>query len=111
MGQRGRSGRYPMHWHMVNDVAGQYIRNSSIWRSYNRCVTIHGSHNASVQDNVCYDHAGHGFFLEDGIETGNTISGNLGLVSRIPARGQERPERGQRPHAGRQHRNHLVPPP
>ncbi len=84
MGQRGHLARYPMHWHMAGDVHGQYFRSSSVWRTFNRCVTVHGSDNATVSDNVCYDHTGHGYFLEDGAETGNTFSGNLGLVSRIP---------------------------
>lgn len=85
MGQGGRQGRYPMHWHMAGDAAGSYLRNSSIWRTQNRCVTLHGTHNVSVERNVCYDHPGHGYFLEDGIETGNTLEGNLGLGTRVPA--------------------------
>lgn len=84
MGQRGHLARYPMHWHVAGDVHGQYFRSSSVWRTFNRCVTVHGSDNATVSDNVCYDHTGHGYFLEDGAETGNTFIGNLGLVSRIP---------------------------
>ncbi|HEY7027789.1 MAG TPA: G8 domain-containing protein [Gemmatimonadales bacterium] len=84
MGQRGHLARYPMHWHVAGDVSGQYFRNSSVWRTFSRCVTVHGTDNALVQNNVCYDHTGHGYFLEDGAETGNTIEGNLGLVSRIP---------------------------
>jgi cell migration-inducing and hyaluronan-binding protein len=84
MGQRGHLARYPMHWHMAGDVTGQYFRNSSVWRTFSRCVTIHGTDNATVQDNVCYDHTGHGYFMEDGAETGNLVQGNLGLVSRIP---------------------------
>ncbi len=85
MGQRRLLARYPMHWHMAGPVDGQYFRNSSVWRSFNRCVTVHGTDNALVEDNVCYDHQGHGYFLEDGAESGNTIQGNLGLVSRAPS--------------------------
>jgi uncharacterized Zn-binding protein involved in type VI secretion len=84
MGQRGRLARYPMHWHVAGDVAGQYFRRNSVWRTFNRCVTVHGSDNAVVSDNVCYDHTGHGYFLEDGAESGNTIARNLGLYSRVP---------------------------
>ena len=85
MGQSGKVARYPMHWHMAGDVSGQYLRDASIWKTNNRCVTVHGSDNATVQRNVCYDHLGHGYFLEDGSESGNTIEGNLGLISRAPA--------------------------
>lgn len=85
MGQRGHLARYPMHWHMAGDVTGQYFRNSSVWRTFNRCVTVHGSDNATVQNNICFDHTGHGYFLEDGGETGNLFQGNLGFNSRVPA--------------------------
>ncbi len=85
MGQAGMLARYPFHWHLSNDVTGQYFRNSSITRSFNRCVTVHGAHNALVKDTVCYDHVGHGYFLEDGVETGNVFEHNLGLVTRRPS--------------------------
>ncbi|MEO8635797.1 MAG: G8 domain-containing protein [Gemmatimonadales bacterium] len=84
MGQRGLLARYPMHWHVAGDVSGQYFRNNAVWRTFNRCVTIHGSDNATVQDNVCYDHTGHGYFLEDGAESGNLIEHNLGFFCRVP---------------------------
>ena len=79
MGQKGLMARYPMHWHMMGPVDGQYFARSSVWKSFNRCVTVHGSNNARVEGNVCYDHLGHGYFLEDGAETGNLVAGNLGL--------------------------------
>jgi cell migration-inducing and hyaluronan-binding protein len=82
VGQMGKLGRYPFHWHRAGDVDGQFIRNSSIHESYQRCVTIHGTQNAEVIGNVCYDHFGHGFFLEDGNETQNTIQFNLGIQSK-----------------------------
>ncbi|MSR06991.1 MAG: transmembrane domain-containing protein [Gemmatimonadetes bacterium] len=89
MGQKQVLARYPMHWHMEGDVNGQYFRDNAVWKSFNRCVTVHGSNNAVVARNVCWDHLGHGYFLEDGAETGNTFESNLGLVSRRAAAGQE----------------------
>lgn len=84
MGRMGEMARYPFHWHRSGDVTGQYIRNSSIHHSYQRCVTVHGTLNSVVDNNVCYDHVGHGFFLENGDETGNTITNNLGILTRRP---------------------------
>lgn len=81
MGQKGVLARYAFHWHMAAHVPGQFVRRSSVWHSFNRCFTIHGTHDALLEDNVCYDHVGHGYFMEDGIETGNTLRHNLGLVS------------------------------
>lgn len=84
VGQAGEMGRYPFHWHFAGDVHGQYIRNSSIHHSFQRCVVIHQSNHATVQRNTCYNHFGHGFFLEAGNEVKNTLVGNLGALSRIP---------------------------
>lgn len=87
MGQRGRQARYPMHWHLAGDTHGQYARRNSIWHTENRCLTVHGTNGVLVAGNVCYDHPGHGYFVEDGSETGNTFDGNLGLGTRVPAAG------------------------
>ncbi len=81
VGQLGRMGRYPFHWHLVGDASGQFIRNSSIHRSYQRCVTIHGTHRARVENNVCFEHYGHGYFFEQGNEVDNVMTGNLGMRS------------------------------
>ena len=89
MGQKKQLARYPMHWHMAGNVDGQYFRNNSVWKTFNRCVTVHGSNNAQVANNVCYDNIGHAYFLEDGAETGNLFEGNLGLATRRPAAGEQ----------------------
>jgi hypothetical protein len=39
-----------------------------------RCIVVHGTDNVLVERNVCYDHVGHGFMLEDGCEEGNKFS-------------------------------------
>jgi hypothetical protein len=88
VGQRGKLARYPIHWHMMGDAPGQYARGNSIWHSFSRCVTVHGTNDVTVANNVCYDHAGHGYFLEDGAETRNTFAGNLGVMTRVPPEGK-----------------------
>jgi len=88
MGQKGLVARYPMHWHMMGPADGQYFAGSSVWKSFNRCVTVHGTDNARVENNVCFDHLGHGYFLEDGAETGNLLAGNLGLGTHVTAAGE-----------------------
>lgn len=84
MGQMGVMARYPFHWHRAGNVDGQYIKNSSITNSYQRCVTVHGAHKALVENNVCYNHFSHGYFLEDGDETENKFFKNVGMVSKRP---------------------------
>ncbi len=82
MGQHLELARYPIHWHINGDVTGQYIRNSAIYDTYNRCVTIHGTDNLRVENNVTYNTVGHCFFMEDGIETGNQVIRNLGIQTK-----------------------------
>jgi cell migration-inducing and hyaluronan-binding protein len=82
MGQHLTLARYPMHWHLVGEGQGQYIRNSAIHDTYSRCVTIHGTNNVRVENNVTFNTVGHCFFLEDGIETGNQFVRNLGIQTK-----------------------------
>jgi hypothetical protein len=79
MGQHMELARYPIHWHLVGDANGQYIRNASIHDTYNRCVTVHGTNDVRVENNVTYNIVGHCFFLEDGIEHGNQFVHNLAI--------------------------------
>ena len=82
MGQHLQLARYPIHWHIIGDGQGQYIRNSSIHDTYSRCVTVHGTNNLLVENNVTFNNVGHCFFLEDGIETGNQFIRNLGIQTK-----------------------------
>jgi G8 domain/Right handed beta helix region len=94
VGQAGRIGRYPMHWHLLSydaagnelgDAAGHEIRNSTIWDSRQRCIVIHGTNGVQVRHNICYDIKGHAIFLEDAVERRNIITGNLVLKVRSPS--------------------------
>lgn len=90
MGQKSRQGRYPIHWHMLHtDGNGQYLKSSSIHKSFNRAITIHGTHGTLIDNNFFYDHIGHGVFLENGSEINNTISNNVVLLSKRPAVGEQ----------------------
>ncbi|TIX51212.1 G8 domain-containing protein [Alteraurantiacibacter aquimixticola] len=82
MGQHMNLARYPIHWHLIGEGAGQYIRNSAIHDTFSRCVTVHGTNNLRVENNVTYNNVGHCFFLEDGIETGNAFVRNLGIQTK-----------------------------
>lgn len=84
MGRMGEMARYPFHWHMVGNAEGQFFVNSSVHDSFQRCVTIHATNYALVENNVCYNHYGHGYFFEQGSERKNILKGNLGLVSKKP---------------------------
>ena len=82
MGQNMHLARYPVHWHVLGEGQGQYIENSSIHDTYSRCVTVHGTNNLRVENNVSYNTVGHCYFLEDGIEHGNTFIRNLAIQTK-----------------------------
>ena len=82
MGQNLTLARYPIHWHLIGDAKGQYIRNAAIHDTYNRCVTVHGTNFVRVENNVTYNTVGHCFFLEDGIEHGNEFIRNLAIQTK-----------------------------
>src|SRR6187399_2677945 len=79
MGQNLTLARYPIHWHLIGDAKGQYIKNASLHDTYNRCVTVHGTNFLRVENNVTYNTVGHCFFLEDGAEHGNQFVHNLAI--------------------------------
>src|ERR1017187_4122929 len=82
MGQNMHLARYPIHWHLIGDAQGQYIRNSAIHDTYSRCVTVHGTNYLDVENNVTYHNIGHCFFLEDGVEHDNQFVHNLGILTK-----------------------------
>jgi cell migration-inducing and hyaluronan-binding protein len=82
MGQHLTLARYPIHWHLAGDGNGQYIRNSAIHDTYNRCVTVHGTNNLRIENNVTFNSVGHCFFMEDGIEHGNAFVRNLAIQTK-----------------------------
>lgn len=85
-GTRTKMGEYPIHWHQAGIASGQYVKYSVIKNSKNRCVVIHDTDQVTVEQNVCFDHFGHGFFLENGTERNNTITRNIVIMSKgIPS--------------------------
>ena len=84
VGQTNVLGRYPVHFHMMGDVAAPdgglpraLVRDCAIHRSYYRCVSVHGTNRSLVSTTVAYDAVGHCYYLEDGVEEYNTFEYNL----------------------------------
>ena len=77
VGQTNVLGRYPMHFHLLGDCPECYFRDSSVHRSFYRCISIHGTHSTTVTENVAYDVSGFCYYLEDGVETNNLLGWNL----------------------------------
>jgi hypothetical protein len=80
LGKEGALGRYPIHFHLVEDtMRGSGVLGAAIVDSRNRWITIHGTQYLVVRDCVGYQSVGHGFFLEDGTEVNNLLDRNLGV--------------------------------
>eukprot|EP00934_Nitzschia_sp_Nitz4_P002884 Nitzschia sp. Nitz4//scaffold35_size145790//102540//106801//NITZ4_003043-RA/size145790-augustus-gene-0.122-mRNA-1//1//CDS//3329549163//2874//frame0 len=78
MGQTNALARYPMHFHVLgDDCADCYVKDSAFHESYYRCISIHGTNNLTITENVAYDITGYCYYLEDGVEEYNTLSYNL----------------------------------
>jgi cell migration-inducing and hyaluronan-binding protein len=82
MGQNMHLARYPIHFHVLGEGQGQYVRNAAIHDTYSRCVTVHGTNNLRIENNVTFNTVGHCFFMEDGIEHGNQFVHNLGIMTK-----------------------------
>ncbi|CAF4249716.1 unnamed protein product, partial [Rotaria sp. Silwood2] len=82
VGQAFRLGRYPVHFHMNGNMNLSYIKSSSIHQTFNRAINIHASHYVTIENNIIYNVMGGAIFLEDGVETGNVLYGNLAVYVR-----------------------------
>lgn len=86
LGQGGRIGHYPVHFHLAKNTAyagGKvFLKDSAVWDSMNRFVTIHGTHDVTLARNVGFASIGHGYYLEDASEIDNRLCYNLGVGAR-----------------------------
>ncbi|WP_049768132.1 G8 domain-containing protein [Methylocella silvestris] len=92
LGQGGRIGHYPVHFHMARKTpAGTFLKDSSINESMTRWVTVHGTQNVLLARNVGYLSIGHGFYLEDAVETDNKLYSNIGIFARAAIKNAQNP--------------------
>lgn len=83
MGQGGRIMHYPVHFHMARKTpADTAIEDCSVDESMTRWYVIHATQDVTLARNVGYFSIGHGYYLEDGTETGNKFFANLGVFAR-----------------------------
>ena len=83
--RRGSTRCISISWETAPGVSSG---TAPIHDAYNRWLTIHGTRHVVVRSNVGFDTVGHGFFLEDGDETDNTLENNLGIRVRTPLVGK-----------------------
>lgn len=93
LGQGGRKGRYPVHFHLIRKSPGTFLKDSSIHDSMTRWVTLHGSQEITVARNVGFMSIGHGYYLEDGTEINNELYSNLGVLARAAVDNVQNPRK------------------
>ena len=90
-----------------------YVRNAAIHDTFNRCVTVHGTDNLNVENNVTFNTVGHCFFMEDGIEQGNRFVSNLGIQTKchptLPCQPTNLGIPSERTQGGQESENVLIP--
>ena len=92
LGQGGKLGHYPVHFHLARHTPSDtYVRDSSINESMTRWITVHGTQDLTIQRNVGYRSIGHGFYLEDAVETDNKFYSNLGIFARAAVKNADNP--------------------
>ena len=86
LGQGGRMGHYPVHFHLAKATTytgdGAFVKDSSVWDSMTRFITIHGTHEVTLARNVGFLSLGHGYYIEDASEIRNLLCHNLGVSAR-----------------------------
>ena len=83
MGQGGRLGHYPVHFHKARKTPPDtVVKDSSINKSMTRWVVLHSTLGVTLWGNVGYKSIGHGYYLEDGTETDNRFYSNVGIFAR-----------------------------
>jgi len=92
MGQGGRLGHYPIHFHHARRTnPDTFVRDSSIHDSMTRWIVLHGTQDVTLERNVGYKSIGHGFYLEDGTEINNVLTANLGVFARAAVANAQNP--------------------
>ncbi len=83
LGQGGRLGHYPIHFHHARRTPPEtYVVDSSVWDSMTRWIVLHGTQDVTLARNVGYLSIGHGYYLEDATEINNKLVANLGVFAR-----------------------------
>jgi hypothetical protein len=92
MGEGGRMGRYPVHFHEARVTpANTFVEDSSVNESMTRWYVIHSTQNVLLARNVGFLSIGHGYYLEDGTEINNQLYSNIGIMARAAVQNAQNP--------------------
>ncbi len=82
LGQGGKLGHYPVHFHETRQVPpGTFVKDSSVNDSNTHWYVIHSTQGVTLQRNVGWKSIGQGYYLEDGTETDNQFFSDIGIFA------------------------------
>ncbi len=87
LGQGGKIGHYPIHFHETRLVPTDatnptYIKDSAVNDSMTRWYVLHSTEGVTLARNVGFKSIGHGYYLENGTETDNNFYADIGIMAR-----------------------------
>ena len=83
LGQGGRLGHYPVHFHMARTVpVGTFVKDTSVNESMTRWYALHATNGVLFARNVGWKSIGHGYYIEEGSEIDNKFQSNIGIWAR-----------------------------
>ena len=82
-GQKNILGRYCLHFHMKSNCSNCYVKGNAVVNSAQAAITVHGTHDSTVEENVLWDSVTVGVYTEDGQEMNNLIVRNVMICSNL----------------------------
>src|SRR4029077_10055472 len=94
MGQGGKLGHYPIHFHMARQVpADTFVKDSSINESMTRWIVLHSTQGVLLQRNIGYKSIGSGFFLGNATRVNKKFYPTLGIFARAAVNNPQNPRK------------------
>jgi cell migration-inducing and hyaluronan-binding protein len=93
LGQGGKIGHYPIHFHKTRQVPpGTFVNDSSVNQSNTRWYALHDTQGVTLQRDIGWKSIGHGYYLEDGTETDNNFYSDIGIFARAAVANPQNPQ-------------------
>ena len=75
-GKQSHMGRYCLHFHLAGNCSTCTFSHNAVHHTFQRGITVHGTHYSTVADNAIYNVRGAGIYMEDGNEWSNYVLDN-----------------------------------
>ncbi|MGH7065728.1 MAG: hypothetical protein ACREET_16770, partial [Stellaceae bacterium] len=94
LGQGGKMGHYPVHFHKARQVPPDtFVKDSSVNVSNTRWYVVHDTQGVTFQRDVGWESIGHGYYLEDGTEADNNFYSDIGIFARAAIENEQNPRK------------------